>query len=292
MKQAIISPVYDLELSDRLSHTYLILSWLCKKDPQYKSHWTNIKKKYDDAYVILDNGANESKLSSDQEILSLALEMNVDEIVAPDEYLNAESTIEKSKKFLDKYYDEYIKGRLNVQAVLQGETKDEFMKCFDAFMNDDRINVIGIGYRNLYDPFLSEMEEYKSINWDDIGIKDSEYLKNSMTFKTFYSMVSRIFFLKNYINFDIIREKNKKIHLLGLTNPYEIKLISNTFKDEIRSCDSAAPIQAAQSNVMFDITYGVSEKPQAFLNFEERLSSEERNRSEYNIQVMKDWLNE
>lgn len=290
MKQAIISPVYDLDLSDSLSHTYLILSWLCKKDPQYKSYWNNIKRKYNDAYVILDNGANEGQLSSDRDILSLALEMNVNEIVAPDEYLNADFTIEKTKKFLDDYYEDYIKGRLNIQAVIQGRTKEDFLKCYNYYLNEPRINIIGIGYRNLYEPFIDEMKDWFNRSGDFVTLKNKPIEE-----KTFYYTISRFYFINQYIETVDILNNDKQIHMLGLTNPYELHIIKQLPKEKfelIRSCDSAAPIQAAQANVLFDKNYGVKSKPKAMLDFEERLSSEQRMLAQQNIQIMKEWINE
>ena len=96
MDLAVIAPIHDLDLCDKLSHLYLILSWLCKEDPQYKNYWKNIKNKYKDAYVILDNGANEGKLSKDLDLLKTALDINANEIVLPDEYHNSEATIKKT----------------------------------------------------------------------------------------------------------------------------------------------------------------------------------------------------
>ena len=293
MKQAVIAPVYDLDLSSRLSHLYLILSWLCKKDPQYKSYWNNIKRKHLDAYIILDNGANEQQLSNNLELITLANDINVDEIVAPDVYHDYLGTQEKTKGFLNEYYDKYIKNRFNIMAVVQGKTKENFIDCFNSFINDDRINIIGIGYKNLKLPFEDDMLLLSTEDWFNLGITNIQQLKDNLSTETYFYTLSRIFFLKKIIKV-IELPKNKKIHLLGLWNPKEIHLYQQVFSneelDKIRGCDSASPCQAAQSKILFNEEYGVKNKPQVLLKFEERLSTEERNLAEKNIEIMKKWI--
>jgi len=285
---AIISPVYDLELSDEMSHLYMVLSWLCKEDPQYKSHFSNIKRNYNDAYVILDNGMNENKMSSDSEIISTAYEINADEIICPDAYLNADETIKRTKTFLDTHYDKYIKDKFNVMAVLQGFDNDSFLKCYNEFLKDERISFLGVGYRNLMKPFKNEIE-----NWKPSGI-NTEMLKQELTNDCYCYTMSRLYFLKNILNFDALKENDKSIHLLGIYNPVELSFYKTIFNDKellyIRGCDSASPCQAAQANIPFDKQFGVKDKPKALLDFDRRMDGNVNRLAKYNINIMKDWV--
>ena len=293
MEIATIAPAYDLELSDRISHTFMALQFLCKTNPQYRSYFSNIKRNYNDAYVILDNNANEGCLCSGIELINTAYDIFADEMVCPDEYHNAKETINKTKAFLDEHYDKHIKNKFNTMAVLQGETEEDFLTCYNEFINDDRINILGVGYRNLKKPFGDKMNKLTPEQWIKDGVSDFHLLKRELTEDTLFYTLSRIFFLRNILNYKMLHDKNKKLHMLGLYNPYELSLYKKCLSEYqlgfIRGCDSAAACQAAQAGVVFDKHFGVKDKPKKLLNFEDRLSSDKRIIAEHNILVMKEW---
>ena len=294
MEVAVISPVYDLDLSDNLSHLYMALQWLCKKDPQYRSHWKNIKTKFPSSYVILDNGANEAQLCDDLELLGTAVDINADEIVAPDVFDDAEGTMSKTEIFLGNYFEKYIEGNFNVMAVAQGRNQVQFMDCYKEFVIDPRISTIGIGYRNLFKPFEFNMRPLTEESWKALGIPDTRVLKDMLDEQTFYFTVSRLFFLRTRVDFKDLRKHNKQIHLLGLTNPYELSLYKKVLYPEelelIRGCDSASPCQAAQAGVKFNKGFGVEKKPKDYLDFEKRMTSKQRELAIKNMVIIEKWM--
>jgi hypothetical protein len=289
MQVATIAPVYDLDLCDSFSHFYMVLQWLCVEDPQYKSHFINVKRRYQDVYIVLDNGMNEQRLCTDQALLETARDINANEIICPDVFLDAEQTIKKTTAFLDKYYESHIKGKFNTMAVLQGDDEESFLKCYDAFLNDDRINFLGIGYRNLMKPFKGKIEDFE---FD--GLNKQE-LKDVLINDCYYYTLSRLYFLKNVLDFKKLEEKDKSLHLLGSYNPYEMKFFKEPLFTAqellyIRSWDSACCIQAAQAGVTFNENYGVKDKPKAILNFEDHLDGNTRRLAQKNIKILKGWL--
>jgi len=289
MKIATIAPVYDLDLCDSFSHLYLVLQFLCATDPQYKAHFANIKRKHKDAYIILDNNANEGKLCEPAELLATAKEINADEIVCPDVYENADETIAMTQEFLDKYHYDYIENNFKTMAVLQGHDKESFLKCYNEFVEDPRIDILGVGYRNLMKPFRDEVD--KAI-WPYIN---TNYLKNVLQNDCYYYMMSRVHFLRNILDFNELKKYNKKLHLLGSWNPYEMNFYRIPWFTEeqlgyIRGWDSACCAQAAQAKIKFDITCGVKDKPKAVLNFENHMDTATRNLCKHNIKTLKRWL--
>jgi len=292
MDYAIITTAKDVELSSRLSHLYMVLAWLCKEDPQYKAYFINAKQRYNDSYTILDNGANENKLCEPEEIINVAYDLFADEIIAPDVYGDYVGTKDKTQEFLSKYYDKYLKDKFNIMGVIQGDTEESFLNCFNYYLNEPKIGVIGIGYRNLLKPFKSKMIEVTDETWNEIGIDNVPFLKSKLTEDTFYYTLSRIYFLKKYEDL-IYSLKDKKIHLLGLTNPYEMslynKIFSQKFLNKIRGCDSACLSQAAQASVIFNKEYGVIQKPKNILDFHEGLSTSQRFIFEENLKIFKKW---
>jgi hypothetical protein len=288
MQIATIAPIYNLELCDSFSHLYLVLQFLCAEDPQYKSYFTNIKKKYGDAYVILDNNANEGCLCEDTALLSTAKEINADEIVCPDVYEDADNTIKITQRFLDTYHYKYIENNFNTMAVLQGKDKKSFLKCYNEFVEDPRVNFLGVGYRNLMKPFRDEID---SVKWP----MDTKYLKEKLNEDCYYYTLSRLYFLKYILDFEQLKMYNKSLHLLGSYNPFEMKFYNEELftKEQlkfIRGWDSACCTQAAQAGVVFDNTYGVVDKPKAILGFDKHIDSATKQMVELNIQTIKEWI--
>lgn len=293
IKQAIIPPIHDLDLADSLSNLYLVLSWLCLQDEGYRNHWIDLKKNKD-CYIILDNGANEGKLSNDDELIKLACDMGINEVVTPDVYLDWYGTVDKTKNFLIKYHDTLKKNNINTMSVLQGKTEEEFNSCFDAFVSDNRVNILGVGYRNLMLPFRNKMEAMTDDDWIKIGVSEIKHLRDVLEPDTFYYTLSRLYFLTMVVDYNKLGLYNKKIHLLGLMNPYELSILTRCLSEKemsfIRGCDSAAPVQAAQANVIFDVSFGVVKKPKALLDFEKKLENDEKALAIKNIEIMKGWL--
>ena len=291
MKAATIAPIYNLDLCDSFSHLYLALQFLCASDPQYKAYFANIKRKHKDSYIILDNGANEQKLCEPVELLTSAKEINADEIVCPDVYENTDDTIKMTQDFLDKYHYDYIENNFKTMAVLQGLDRESFLKCYNEFIKDPRINVLGVGYRNLMRPFREDIDK---VDWDGI---DTKYLKEKLDNDCYYYTMSRLYFLRHVLDFNKLKENNKRLHLLGSYNPFEMKFYREPwFTSEqlgfIRGWDSACCAQAAQANVLFDKTYGVKDKPKAILGFDKHMGGNTLQLCKENISILKGWLNE
>lgn len=289
MDISIITTQHDVEMANELSHTYMVLQWLCREDPQYKGHWCNIKREFDDAYVILDNGANEGKLCSGMELINTAYDILADEIICPDVYKDANKTVEKTKEFLNEYYEKYLNNKINVMAVLQGNTEQSFMDCYNAFLDDNRIGIIGVGYRNLMEAFKPQIDKF---DWDSVNI-NNHYLKDNLNEDCYYYTLSRLYFLKNKVNYKTIKEKGKHFHLLGLYNPAELGFYKRVLQDNmsfIRGNDSACLSQAAQAKVRFNKSFGVYNKPKTLLNFDKRLSSSEKIIFNENLNILREWL--
>ena len=294
MKLSIIAPIQDLELSKRLSNYYMVLSWLALEQPNYCQFYKDIKKNDKKSFIILDNGAAENKPIDGRQLIELAQEMKVDELVLPDAYGDGNKTTVLSNEFIDNHIKLIKKMKLLLMGVVQGTTKEEFLRCYDNFLNNNNIKTIGIGYRNLLHPFLREMEQFSHNYWEELGIKDVRYLVNKLENNTFYYMLSRLYFIRNYVNFEELKKNKKKIHLLGLWSPRELAYYHKVFdKNElefIRSNDSASVCQAAQTNIYYDKTYGTMNKPKRILDFYRKLTLEELAIVDYNINIIKEWI--
>ena len=291
MNIVVISPINDLNISENIDNQYMVLAWLLQEEPKYLDYFKKIHSKHD-CYVTLDNGLNEGRLVKGQELVDLAVAINADEVITPDVYMDGFHTVQETSLFLNNHLEE-LKD-INVMAVPQGNDKPSFTACFSTFLRDKRINTLGVGYRNLYEAFKPEMEGMTNEDWKQFGIKNVESLRSAIKESTFYYTVSRLYFLKKYVDFGALKEHNKNIHLLGLWNPFELSLYNDIFTEEemsyIRSCDSAAPNQAAQAGVTIDPGFGVTDKPAAYLDFKSKMTKDQVELAFKNIEQIRSWV--
>lgn len=293
MKLALITPIPYLEESLKVTSTHMVLAHMLGDDTYY-NFYKNLKSKQPESFIICDNSANEGFMYKDMELIELAKDVNADEIIAPDKYHDGLVTLQETKKFLDTYYEKHLKDKFSIMAVPQGKTIDEYLTCFFEFVKDPRINTIGVGYRCLI-PAVAD--DIFAMGNDDLAenlkIKNIESLFSNLEDNCFNYTLSRLYFLVNLVNYKKIKYYKKKIHLLGLYNPYELKLINNALTKSqfqiVRSCDSAAPWQAAQAGVVFNKEYGVLTKPKAYLNFDQVLDPTQFDMFKQNLDLFCAW---
>jgi hypothetical protein len=292
MKLAIITPIPHLNDFPNDSNFVMVLGHLLK-NRKYSKYYKDLKKEHPDTYILCDNSANEGYMIKGKELISLATKINANEIIAPDKYHDAEITKSETIKFLDEHYEKDLRDRFNVMAVPQGDTLIKYTDCYNTFINDPRINTIGIGYRTLIPALMKDIYLTTPHYWEQMGVNEIRLLADSLEDNCFNYTMSRLFFIRHFVNFIELNNKSKQIHLLGLYNPIELKLINKAFSKReltsIRSCDSAAPWQAAQANVIFNEHYGVSSKPKAYLDFEYKCDNWQRAAYEHNIKLLRKW---
>lgn len=297
MNVALIAPINNLDLSAWFSDYHMVLAWLCLQEDKYRLHYKKLREVSQDAYIILDNGANEKKLIGGLTLMDLAKSIGASEVIAPDVYLNGPETFKQSSEFLNLFWGDCHNNGIKVMVVPQGRDRKDLLDCYVAFLVDHRTDVLGIGYRNLYEAFKGEMETLTPSDWEvqcRVPAHIIHTLKTNLTDETFYYTLSRIYFIKKYVNMLRLSFLGKKLHLLGCYNPFEISLYKMCFTKEelqlIRSIDTAAPFQAAQMGVHYNENFGVVNKPKAYLDFTIPLTDDGVNLSIENIKMMEKWL--
>jgi hypothetical protein len=112
---------------------HLILAHLLH-NPTYRDFYLQVE-----GYKILDNGAAEGSLVSDEELMAWAVRMRVDEVVIPDYAGDCEGTIGKARQWA-RYAEAYPQFKYG--AVAQGESLDERYKAMAAFAYMDHVSVL------------------------------------------------------------------------------------------------------------------------------------------------------
>lgn len=202
-------------------YSYVLAHLLVKDSPHYDSTYTEFysKKIKDTQLSVLDNGAYELGKSIDIELLYELGELyRPSHIVLPDVYGNYEETREWVEAYLSLFGDISTP---KFFAALQGNTIDEYLKCYDFYNSHPAIDIIGINFRIIED-------------------------------------TSRLKFLESLF---AMRYVEKKVHLLGCSNPGEFLDYGEWVKKRIYSVDTSSPIIHGWLGNRFDERGYEGEKP-------------------------------
>jgi len=196
-----------------------------------------------------------------ERLLSAAEEVHAEEVILPDVIGDTEASrklLKESLKTIDSIKEtwEYCP---ELVAVTHGETVEEFLEYFVELINNEDIYRVCI-------PF------------------DLNFVK--LASKTASWMYSRLL-ITQIIDQEGLYKEDKKVHLLGASNPIEMKYQSKY--DWIESVDTSSPIQQAVLGVTYDPIRGVLEKKKALVDYDHKLTSDERERAFFNLGLFKGW---
>ena len=258
----------DVEFFTQFVDYDFLLAHKVFDDERYKEFFKKSTR-----YKIMDNSAFElpEPLPLDK-IVEAAVLTDSHEIVIPDVIGDPKASMEEVENCLKLLADDGINNdnsiakavrdnNLKIAAVVQGNTIEEWLSYFKALSNMDRVDRVCI-------PFALKFVERES--------------------KTQTQMDSRLL-LTSIIDREKLYNPNKKYHLLGCSNPIEMKYQSQY--SWIDTLDTSSPIQQAVCGNMYDSALGVPEKDKTKVDFDYKLSDAEIDIACYNIGMLKGWCN-
>lgn len=194
-------PVHDL-IND---YPYCLAHLISDKyhlDEQYALFYK--RKLQESNFSILDNSAYELGKSIDlDELYRLGEEYKPSHLVLPDVYGKMKETLELTNYYSEKY------GSISTPkffAVIQGQDRNEYTQCLNAYLHNPFIDIIGITFRTLSDGTTREE------------------------------------FLEDILRIPSLLLKAKKLHLLGCNNPSEFLTMSRSILARVYSVDTSSPI--------------------------------------------------
>ncbi|KKN20108.1 hypothetical protein LCGC14_0938910 [marine sediment metagenome] len=127
MRVAILSSWSHLKEYAGQSNYHLTLAHLYKI-PEYAEFYHERFTQGD--WVILDNGANEGVDITDQELAHMALQVGVNEVVAPDQPRDGEESTERTLKFIATYGNMLRDRGKHIMGVPQGKSVRQWLHNF------------------------------------------------------------------------------------------------------------------------------------------------------------------
>lgn len=212
MKVAFITPTAHLHTHGNFSDYHMILPEQLGTftDNEYYTFYKSLAN----GYKILDNGAAEGNQLHPVDLIQLAFEMQVDEIVVPDEMGDARVTMLKAMEF--KHIARRHPTRFKYMAVLQGRTLAQIDECLNMYLTESWIDTIA---------FPRCLQEY----WHP------------------YVRAEFIFYAQKRT-----RQYKKGIHCLGATvYPYEVWKLARL--GVVRGIDTCVPAEFARRGIEMEI---------------------------------------
>jgi hypothetical protein len=249
---AFIAPVNHVNEISSLGDIDYCLAPYVKKHASYFNYFKNrIENK---GYVIIDDTIAENGGTLDMaDLVKIAIQLQVSEIVIPDVIGDYEKSKKMREKFLDVFYNDLKKNKIKIMGVIQGKNLFEYLQALEEIEDDDRINVVGIPFR------------IKFASFNDMT-KDSENMYNRICFIRMFTI-------------------SKPVHLLGCNLAEELVLLKDNTTSNIRSCDSKLMTRYGKAEQIFE--YNHTSKPSVKLNMDESLNKYQVEYAIKNIEKLK-----
>lgn len=237
MQVCIISPVSHLKNFSVLGDMEMSLAPLLDHEEYVEYYKEQVKR---GKFVIFDNGAFEleEKLGrglGHSEVLELAKKIRPHEIICTDHLFEKDKTLDSTNKFVSyvRVAGNYVDGDVQLMAVPQGRTIDEWFQCYKAMLNMKEITTIGLSKVSVPQCFIGNREELGAIT------------------------KGRILCTSEIVARGLEPDKYKKtVHLLGSDAwmGYEVR-VQSQYK-WIRSIDSSAPVHYGLNKKEMDVDTG------------------------------------
>lgn len=235
--------------------TCIVMAHLILEDKKYLDFIKQIK--LSGKLILLDNSAPYLGKSIANDLLLKCINLvEPDEVVLPDSINNFEETVERTINFVK---DLNYKKKLRLIAVPQGQTLDEYERCYKLFSSMDQINSIGLSY-TVENLFTSE-DPYKEF------VTDREFLIS-------------VLLKKGLIN------PEKKHHLLGFGNSGHLELKRLNKFSFITRCDSNAAYKLAHDNTLM-VEWSSYIKPNVKFDFDVPFNQSTHTKMLQNINVLR-----
>lgn len=245
--------LFLLKSFDLNHQIHLLLAHQTLKDKNYVDFYLERKKQGD--YIVLDNSAFEFGEAMTAGFLKKTIHLiRPHEFVLPDVLFDKHQTIKRSADFAKNLSSI----SMNYMGVVQGNTLEEWLSCYDYFSNSDQIYSIGLGA--IYSPrtvFNNKLSDF----------------------------VSGREFLISKLQQNKLLNTNKPHHLLGLGDSGHLEINKLSKYKWIRSCDSSAAYIQAKHGVKIIAGQEYS-KIKNKINLNDKIDQKDVDMIIYNMQTL------
>lgn len=212
MKFFTIPPNSQLELMHEGTMGYFCLAQHYHSNKAYRKFFKEQKKK--GAWILMDNGSGDHNMITEDILFECMKDLMPNEVVPPDILFDRDKTLFSLNSFIYKMRQENLLKEIEIFAVPQGKTKEDWLNCYEEMLNNSDVTTIGLSKLGVPYAWLGEVKDDQNI------------------------MEARHECIEELINNNLI---HKPLHLLGMGNPLEMlkyKLLDNSLFRSTDSCNS------------------------------------------------------
>lgn len=223
MKFYVIPPLSDLPLMHEGTAGYFLLAHLFMSEPRYRDFVMNDIPV--GSHVIMDNGAAEQSLVTEDILIDIVKEVKPTEVIAPDVLFDKDKTILNARNFIERMISAGLDNHTDIFFAPQGSTIPEWLEAYEYGLDEPMIRTIGMSKIAIPYAFAGK-------KFGDEMIMESRHAA--------VDILERLHWIK------------KPLHFLGMGNPREFDYYNHHVKNEfIRSTDSCYSILAGMKGVSF-----------------------------------------
>lgn len=216
MKFFTLPPTSNLDLMELGTAGHFCLAHLYISDQSYKEYFLEVRKR-PGSFILLDNGAAEHSLVSEQVLLDIVEELKPDEVIAPDVLNDYNQTLANLEEFVDSMFNRGLSKHTSIFFCPQGDNMGEWMKSYLYGLDCKEVSTIGLSKIAL--PHCM----YKA--------KDDQLIASSRK--------------RTLLALDALGLIVKPLHLLGAETPLEFN--SDPVYSKVRSTDSCISVWSAMN---------------------------------------------
>lgn len=223
MKFYAIPPNKHLDMMDN-GDGYFCLAHHFFNDSSYRDYFLHLRKNNPNAFILLDNGAAEESLVTEDVLIEAVRELSPNEVIAPDVLFQTKQTLVNFHKFIERMKETNLLEKTSIFACPQGRTKEEWLTCYREMVEHPNVTCVG----------LSKIAVPKC--WNDVT-------GDKMIGKSRNECVQEL------------KDRNiilKPLHLLGMGEHTEFDYYQANKISNIRSSDSCYTILAALYGISFE----------------------------------------
>lgn len=144
MKFFVLPPMSNMELMHEGTGGYFCLAHLYKTNDYYKEWFLKLREEQPDAFILLDNGAAEQALVTQDVLLDVVEELKPTEVIAPDVLNKAMETATNLISFKHSFFERGLDNHTNIFFCPQGDNMTEWMQMYLFGLHDTDVSTIGL----------------------------------------------------------------------------------------------------------------------------------------------------
>lgn len=141
MKFCVIPPLSNPELMREGEMVFVLVQHYLRNE-KYRNYVKQLKA--EGMWIIADNGMGDYETVTLQELLEATKDLMPNEIIPLDTLFDTEATLSDLNKFIEMMEEADLLDKVDIFAVAQGATKEDWLYCYKQMLANPNVKTIGL----------------------------------------------------------------------------------------------------------------------------------------------------